>query len=76
VEATTDGDDYMKERRRGPDSSTWTDDILGGSSDLRVATAEQRPDDADTIYGGAGTNISAITHRMTVGPVTYDALAQ
>ncbi|MCI0538465.1 MAG: hypothetical protein L0Z50_24930, partial [Verrucomicrobiales bacterium] len=61
VEATTDGDDYV-EGNGGADlifGNLGQDDILGGSSDLfGLTTATQRPDDADTIYGGAGTDIS------------------
>ena len=35
------------------------DDIIGGSSNLfSLTTAAQRPDGADLIFGGAGTDIA------------------
>ncbi|MBD2198648.1 MULTISPECIES: DUF4347 domain-containing protein [Calothrix] len=57
----TDGDDYI-EGNGGKDlifGNLGQDDIVGGSSNLFSLTAPtQRPDDADTIFGGAGTDIA------------------
>ncbi|WP_392533892.1 DUF4347 domain-containing protein [Nostoc sp. C117] len=59
--AGTDGDDYI-EGNGGGDlilGNLGQDDIVGGSSNLFSLTAStQRPDGADTIFGGAGTDIA------------------
>ncbi|MBD2412394.1 hypothetical protein FACHB389_10860 [Nostoc calcicola FACHB-389] len=59
--AGTDGDDYI-EGNGGGDlilGNLGQDDIIGGSSNLFSLTAPtQRPDGADTIFGGAGTDIA------------------
>ena len=55
----TDGDDYI-EGNSGADTlfgNLGQDDLVGGSSTLfGLVAIEQRPDDADLIYGGAGLN--------------------
>ena len=57
----TDGDDYI-EGNGGDDlifGNLGQDDIIGGSSSLRSLTASSdRPDGADTIYGGAGSRLA------------------
>ncbi len=57
----SDGDDYI-EGNGGKDlifGNLGQDDIVGGSSNLFSLTSPtQRPDDADTIFGGAGTDIA------------------
>ena len=59
-EAATDGDDYI-EGGGGGDvifGGLGRDDILGGSSDLfSLVVPELRPDEADLIFGGAGTDV-------------------
>ncbi|UUT36535.1 hypothetical protein [Microbacterium elymi] len=54
----SDGDDYV-EGNGGADviyGDLGQDDLVGGSFDLfGLVTRDQRPDGADTIYGGAGT---------------------
>jgi hypothetical protein len=61
VEAASDGDDYI-EGNGGKDvifGNLGQDDIIGGSSGLFSLTSfSQRPDDADTIFGGAGTDVA------------------
>lgn len=56
----TDGDDYI-EGGGGNDvifGGLGRDDIIGGSSSLfGLTTPGQRPDGADTIFGGAGTRL-------------------
>ena len=56
--AATDGDDYI-EGNGGADliyGNQGQDDIVGGSSRLfGLTTAVQRPDGADVIFGGSGT---------------------
>ncbi len=60
VEATTDGDDYI-EGGGGSDvvfGNLGRDDIIGGSSALfSLVTKAQRPDGADLLFGGAGTDV-------------------
>ncbi|HEX5857107.1 MAG TPA: hypothetical protein VFY91_03265, partial [Microbacterium sp.] len=60
VEATTDGDDYI-EGGGGSDvvfGNLGRDDIIGGSSSLfSLTTKAQRPDGADLLFGGAGTDV-------------------
>ena len=57
-EAATDGDDYV-EGNGGNDTifgNGGQDDLIGGSSHhYGLSDPSQRPDGADTIYGGAGT---------------------
>jgi Ca2+-binding RTX toxin-like protein len=57
AEAATDGEDYI-EGNAGNDlifGDLGQDDIVGGSSSFfSLTTAEQRPDGADVIFGGAG----------------------
>ncbi|MCB1899938.1 MAG: hypothetical protein KDH16_11645, partial [Rhodocyclaceae bacterium] len=71
-EGLGDADDYI-EGNGGRDvifGNLGQDDILGGSSDLfGFTTAEMRPDGADLIFGGAGTDIS----RNNYGDATVDA---
>jgi len=59
-EAATDGDDYI-EGNGGHDvvfGGLGQDDIIGGSSSLfSLASPTQRPDVADLLFGGAGTEI-------------------
>ncbi|UCE37655.1 MAG: DUF4347 domain-containing protein [Thermoplasmata archaeon] len=61
VENADDGDDYM-EGNGGKDliyGDYGQDDIVGGSSELFGLTdSSLRPDDSDTIFGGAGTRIA------------------
>jgi Ca2+-binding RTX toxin-like protein len=61
VEAASDIGDYI-EGNGGADlifGNLGQDDIIGGSSNLYSLTAaSQRPDSADRIFGGAGTDIS------------------
>ncbi len=61
VEAASDGDDYI-EGNGGADvvfGNLGQDDIIGGSSSLfSLSTPSRRPDGADLIFGGAGTDIS------------------
>jgi hypothetical protein len=61
VEAARDIGDYI-EGNGGADlifGNLGQDDIIGGSSNLYSLTAaSQRPDSADRIFGGAGTDIS------------------
>jgi Ca2+-binding RTX toxin-like protein len=60
MEAATDGDDYI-EGNGGSDvifGNLGQDDIIGGSSNLFSLTdPNQRPDGADLIFGGAGTDV-------------------
>ncbi|HET9436020.1 MAG TPA: Calx-beta domain-containing protein [Candidatus Limnocylindrales bacterium] len=60
VEAATDGEDYI-EGNGGDDTifgNLGQDDILGGSSDFfGLGDPFERPDGADTVFGGAGTRI-------------------
>jgi Ca2+-binding RTX toxin-like protein len=60
IEGTDDMDDYM-EGNGGKDlmfGNYGQDDILGGNSELfGLTTSQLRPDDADIIFGGAGTRI-------------------
>ncbi|MDQ3439988.1 MAG: hypothetical protein M3478_06510, partial [Planctomycetota bacterium] len=66
VSNATDGDDYM-EGNGGADSmfgDLGQDDMVGGSSDLfGLTTPAMRPDGADLMYGGDGTD----TGRNTLG---------
>jgi Ca2+-binding RTX toxin-like protein len=59
--AGTDGDDYI-EGNSGQDvifGNLGQDDIIGGSSDLfSLGAAARRADDADLLFGGAGTDIA------------------
>ena len=63
VEASTDGDDYI-EGNGGNDiifGNLGQDDLIGGSSSLfSLTTADQRTDatGADTIFGGAGSDLA------------------
>lgn len=61
VEGSDDGDDYM-EGNGDKDlifGNYGQDDIVGGSSELFGLTSPNlRPDDSDTIFGGAGTRIT------------------
>ncbi|MCU1507720.1 MAG: hypothetical protein JWP05_2689, partial [Microbacteriaceae bacterium] len=61
VEAATDGDDYI-EGGGGSDvvfGNLGRDDIIGGSSGLfSLASKAQRPDAADFLFGGAGTDVA------------------
>jgi Ca2+-binding RTX toxin-like protein len=61
VESVDDGDDYM-EGNGGQDlmfGNLGQDDIMGGSSELfGLTSASLRPDDSDTIFGGAGFRIT------------------
>jgi Ca2+-binding RTX toxin-like protein len=61
MEASTDGDDYI-EGNGGNDvifGNLGQDDIIGGSSNLfSLTNRAQRPDGADLIFGGAGTDIA------------------
>jgi len=69
IGAASDGDDYI-EGNGGADlifGDFGQDDILGGSSDLfGLTTAALRPDGADVIFGGAGTE----TGRNHLGDLT------
>jgi len=60
-EDATDGDDYI-EGNGGADvifGNLGQDDIIGGSSSLFSLTSpDLRPDESDTIFGGAGTDIA------------------
>lgn len=73
--AGTDGDDYI-EGNGGSDrifGNLGQDDIIGGSSNLFSLTAPtQRPDAADTIFGGAGTDIA----RNDLGDTSANGHAQ
>ena len=70
----TDGDDYI-EGNGGDDlifGGLGQDDIVGGSSSLfGLSEAALRPDGADTIYGGAGTDVA----RDTLGDLTAEGHA-
>jgi Ca2+-binding RTX toxin-like protein len=61
VENPDDDDDYM-EGNGGKDlmfGNYGQDDMVGGNSELfGLTTAHERPDDADIIFGGAGTRIA------------------
>jgi Ca2+-binding RTX toxin-like protein len=61
VERASDGHDYI-EGNGGNDvifGNLGQDDLIGGSSDLfSLQTPDRRPDGADLIFGGAGTDIS------------------
>ncbi len=61
VDGSGDGDDYI-EGGGGDDvifGNQGQDDIVGGSSNFfGLTTPAQRPDGADTIYGGSGTRIA------------------
>ncbi len=61
VEGENDGDDYI-EGNGGKDlifGNLGQDDIIGGSSELfGLVTPSLRPDDSDTIFGGAGTDVA------------------
>jgi Ca2+-binding RTX toxin-like protein len=61
VEAASDGDDYI-EGGGGSDvvfGNLGRDDIIGGSSGLfSLASKAQRPDAADFLFGGAGTDVA------------------
>ena len=61
VDSSSDGDDYI-EGGGGDDvifGNQGQDDIVGGSSNFfGLTTPAQRPDGADTIYGGSGTRIA------------------
>ena len=69
IGSATDGDDYI-EGNGGADlifGDFGQDDILGGSSNLfGLTTATDRPDGADVIFGGAGTE----TGRNHLGDLT------
>ncbi|HTE37397.1 MAG TPA: hypothetical protein VK630_12710, partial [Reyranella sp.] len=69
AEAATDGDDYI-EGNGGNDvifGNLGQDDIIGGSSNLfSLANPLQRPDGADLIFGGAGTERSRDEFGNTV----------
>src|SRR5262249_42286326 len=71
-EGKGDGNDYI-EGNGGSDGifgGLGQDDIIGGSSDLYGLVARsQRPDGADLIFGGAGTEIL----RNDLGQATADA---
>ncbi|MCF2147132.1 DUF4347 domain-containing protein [Desmonostoc muscorum LEGE 12446] len=71
----TDGDDYI-EGNGGSDrifGNLGQDDIIGGSSNLfSLTTPSQRPDGADTIFGGAGTDIA----RNDLGDTSANGHAQ
>jgi Ca2+-binding RTX toxin-like protein len=70
-EAATDGDDYI-EGNGGNDvifGNLGQDDIIGGNSNLfTLTTPAMRPEGADMIFGGAGTNIA----RNDLGDATLD----
>ena len=61
LEAASDGDDYV-EGGGGNDiifGNLGRDDLIGGSSELfSLDVAGDRPDGADLIFGGAGTDIA------------------
>jgi Ca2+-binding RTX toxin-like protein len=61
VEGTDDGDDYM-EGNGGDDlmfGNYGQDDMIGGSSELfGLTTSSMRPDNSDTMFGGAGIRIA------------------
>jgi Ca2+-binding RTX toxin-like protein len=71
VESTSDGDDYI-EGNGGNDvvfGNLGQDDIIGGSSSLyglTVTEANLRPDGADLLFGGAGTDLA----RNDLGDLT------
>src|SRR5207247_10026647 len=69
ISAATDGDDYM-EGGGGNDllfGNDGQDDIIGGSSSLFGLTdPSQRPDGADTAFGGSGTDVA----RNSLGDTT------
>ncbi len=71
-EAAADGDDYM-EGNGGRDlmyGGLGQDDMIGGSSSLFGLNSEDmRPDDSDTMFGGAGIR----TARNDMGDATVDS---
>jgi Ca2+-binding RTX toxin-like protein len=75
VEGVEDGDDYI-EGNGGSDlifGNLGQDDIIGGSSVLFGLTfSDFRPDDSDTIFGGAGTD----TSRNNLGDTSETGHAQ
>jgi hypothetical protein len=87
AEATTDGDDYM-EGGAGRDvvfGNLGQDDIVGGSSTFfGVATTvlnpqlrgDLRPDGADFLFGGAGTQIDRNDLDTPLGTIAADAHAR
>jgi hypothetical protein len=79
VEAVTDGDDYI-EGGGGDDvvfGNLGQDDIVGGSSSLfSLDTAEERPDGADYLFGGAGTRIGIDDESLGTGVVAGDRHAR
>ena len=72
----TDGDDYI-EGGGGNDvvfGNHGQDDIVGGSSDLfSLTTSARRPDGADLLFGGSGTQ-TALNHvgDAVENPTTHD----
>jgi Ca2+-binding RTX toxin-like protein len=78
-EADTDGDDYI-EGGGGSDvvfAGLGQDDVVGGSSSLfGLDTAEQRPDGADILFGGAGTLIDRNDERLPVATSPANAHAR
>ena len=72
---STDGDDYM-EGNGGRDlmyGGLGQDDMIGGSSALfGLTTEDERPDDSDTMFGGAGID----TGRNHIGDATQSASTQ
>ncbi|HET9823430.1 MAG TPA: LEPR-XLL domain-containing protein [Burkholderiaceae bacterium] len=84
-EQTSDGDDYM-EGNGGRDlmyGGLGQDDMLGGSSALfGLTTNAMRPDDSDTMYGGAGIDLArngigdAVTVSETVDGKTSTNVIQ
>ena len=66
--AATDGDDYV-EGGGGSDlifGDLGQDDLIGGSSEpLRSSQRSTRPDGADMIFGGAGTELAIERPRAT-----------